>query len=125
MDLDTSKQYIYSIGSDNQHRIFWDGTQWRYEFLAGSVIFDEQSGPDPQAIAEIISYHGLTLDKFNIDERKQGQQYSDEVRARIKKNQDNGFDPCPKHGHTAKNDDGTCEACQHPDYFDDFKGQEG
>jgi len=125
MHLDKSKHYVYVIGSDNQHRIFWDGKKWRYEFLAGSVLFDEQTGPDQEAVAEIISYHGLTLDMFVIDEGKKGQSYSDGVKAKIKHNQEKGFQPCPKHGHSAKNDDGSCEACDNPDYFDDFKGQEG
>lgn len=125
MYLDKSKQYIFVIGSDNQHRIFWDQDKWKYEFLAGSVLFDEQTALNPEAISEIISFHGLTLDQFSVDDTGKGRIYAEEVRKKIKSNEERGIAPCAKHGLSAKNDDGTCEACQNADYFDDFKGTEG
>lgn len=125
MSLDKSKQYIFRIGSDNQHRLHWDGQKWCYEFLAGGVLFDEQRAVDEQALEEAVAVHGMTLAQFVVDESAAGQAYSNEIRSKWKRLQDAGIDPCPKHGMMAKNQDGTCEACSKTDYFDDFKGTEG
>jgi hypothetical protein len=125
MSLDKSSQYYFRIGSDNQHRVHWDGKSWHYEFIAGGVLFDEQFAESEQEISEMLFVHGLTLDRFSIDLTGAAQKYSQEIHQKNKELTAKGIDPCPKHGMMAKNPDGTCEACQHTDYWDDFKGQEG
>jgi hypothetical protein len=68
---------------------------------------------------------GLTLDQFTVDTDRHGAAYSDAIKSRAAQLSELGISPCPKHGMTSKNPDGTCEACSHTDYPDDFKGQEG
>jgi hypothetical protein len=125
MSLDKSLHYIYRVGSDNQYRLQWTGSVWRYDFVAGAVPFDEQTYPTEQELVEGLALHGLTLDKFSVDTAQHGAAYSDAVKQRASQLAEMGIDPCPKHGMTAKNPDGTCEACANTDYPDDFKGQEG
>jgi|SRR5581483_5246484 len=125
MSLDKSHHYIYRIGSDNQYRLHWTGAAWQYDFVAGGVPFDEQTYNTEQDLIDGILLHGLTLDKFSIDTAHDGAEYSATVKKRAAKLTGLGIQPCPKHGMTAKNPDGTCEACAHTDYPDDFKGQEG
>jgi hypothetical protein len=123
--LDKSHQYVFRVGSDNQHRIFWDGSAWHYEFLAGSVVFDEQSAASEQELADILAAHGMKLDRFSVDESRSAEQYSARIQEKIVRLTAAGIRPCSKHGLTAKNDDGVCQACADTDYFDDFKGTEG
>lgn len=125
MNLDKTKQYVFRIGSDNQHRLHWDGKTWRYEFLAGGVLFDEMTLATPEDVENAIGVHGLSLDQFSIDQSGAGEEYSREIQDRIRRLEEAGVAPCPKHGLMAKNLDNSCEACLHPDYFDDFKGTEG
>jgi hypothetical protein len=125
MALDKSHQYVYRIGSDNQYRLHWDGGSWRYELLAGSVLFDEQKFSTEEELLEAMAMHGLTMELFHEDTAKAGELYSAEIEKKRKELEAAGIRPCPKHGLTSKNPDGTCEACQNSDYFDDFKGTEG
>ncbi len=125
MPLDKAHHYVYRIGSDNQHRLHWDGRAWRYEFLAGGVLFDEQAFPNEREVEDGIGVHGLRLEQFQIDTQRAGEAYSAEIQSKIAKLKSLGITPCPKHGLMAKNFDGSCEACQHTDYPDDFKGTEG
>ncbi len=125
MKLDKSQQYVFRVGTDNQHRIFWDGTAWHYEFLAGSVVFDDQRGSTEQELVDILAAHGVTFDRFSVDESGFAAAYSSKVQDKLAKLTAAGIRPCPKHGLTAKDEDGVCKACADSDYFDDFKGQEG
>ena len=125
MTLDKSHQYVFRIGSDNQHRLHWDGQSWRYEFVAGGVLFDEQAAAGESDLEDAVAVHGLSLDQFRVDDSGNAAQYSEEIRARMAALVKAGIDPCPKHGLMAKNLDNTCEACQNTDYPDDFKGTEG
>ncbi len=125
MLLDKSQHYIYRVGSDNQYRLQWTGTAWRYDFVAGGVPFDEQFYANDDELREGIALHGLTLDQFAVDTARDGEIYSETVKQRAAQLTALGIEPCPKHGMTAKNTDGTCEACANTDYPDDFKGQEG
>jgi len=125
MDLDKKNHYIFCIGSDNQHRLHWDGSHWRYEFLAGGVLFDNQKFDSQEGLAEAIAVHGLTFDQFQTDDTKTGEAYSKKILDKKNRLQAKGFQPCSKHGWMAKNDDNTCEACDNIDYPDDFKGTEG
>lgn len=125
MSLDKSQHYIFRIGSENQYRFFWDGGAWRYEFLAGGVLFDEQSFPSEEELAEALSLHGMTPAKFSIDTERHGEVYSQNIKAKIQKLVEAGIDPCPKHGLVSKNLDNTCEACINTDFPDDMKGTEG
>lgn len=122
--LDKSNQYVFRLGSDTQHSLRWDGTVWRYEFLAGAVLFDEQSAHSEAEAIEIIESRGLTFDQFRID-NEHAQGYSKEIQEKIAELTKLGIIPCAKHGLTAKNLDNTCEACLNTDYPDDFKGTEG
>jgi hypothetical protein len=125
MKLDPSKEYVYRIGSDNQYRLHWNGTVWCYEFLAGSVIFDEQRFKTEDELADALFMHGLTFDKFHIDSSNDSAEYSGQIRKKMEQLTALGIRPCPKHGLSSKNLDGSCEACANQDYPDDFKGQEG
>jgi hypothetical protein len=125
MPLDKSLQYIFRIGSDNQHRLHWNGSSWRYEFLAGGVLFDEQKAATESELADVIGFHGLRLDQFVVDTTNAGEAYSARVNEKMARLVAAGVSPCPKHGLTAKNEAGVCEACADPDFFDDFKGTEG
>lgn len=125
MSLDTAHDYVYRIGSDNQHRLHWDGKAWNYEFLAGGVLFDHQTAAKEDELNDILFVHGLTLEQFKVDEEKSAASYSSEIKNKIDRLSALGIVPCPKHGLTAKNEDNTCEACNHTDYPDDFKGTEG
>lgn len=125
MLLDKNHSYVYRVGSDNQVRLHWDGAHWVYEFLAGGVLFDVQKKTSVQELADALTGHGLTLDQFEPDESGSADHYSRETREKIKKLEDAGIQPCPKHGLAAKNMDNTCEACENTDYPDDFKGTEG
>ena len=123
--LNKNLQYLYQIGSDNQHRLHWDGRNWNYELIAGGVLFDQQRFSGEEELEEAVAVHGLTLDQFRVDESRRGEIHSQETQERFAKLTALGINPCPKHGLTAKNKDDTCEACQHSDYPDDFKGTEG
>lgn len=125
MKLDKTSQYVYRVGSDNQYRIYWDGSAWHYEFLAGGVLFDEQRAATEQELTEMIGFHGMKLDQFSIDNSRAAEAYSDRIKEKRTKLTAAGVKPCPKHGLSAKNEQGVCEACADPDYFDDFKGTEG
>lgn len=125
MSVDKSHHYIYRLGSDTQHRLNWTGSAWRYEFLAGAVLFDEQTYSTEEQLKEGLALVGLTFDHFKIDQEHNGEAYSKTITERAAQLVEMGIDPCAKHGMTAKNPDGTCEACSHTDYPDDFKGQEG
>lgn len=125
MNLDKQHQYVFRIGSDNQHRIHWTGKNWQYEFIAGGVLFDQLNFTNENDLEQEVAVHGLSLEQFRVDQDNAAADYANEIRAKEKKLTDMGIDPCPKHGLTAKNLDGSCEACANPDYFDDFKGQEG
>jgi hypothetical protein len=125
MSLDKSHDYIYRLGSDTQHRLHWTGAAWQYEFLASAVLFDEQLFHSDRELHEGLALVGLTIDKFSIDPAKNGESYSADIKKRQQELTAQGMDPCAKHGMTAKNPDGTCEACNLTDYPDDFKGQEG
>jgi hypothetical protein len=125
MSLDKSHSYVFRIGSDNQHRVHWDGQAWQYEFLAGGVLFDQLTCMSEEELEGVVSVHGLTLDRFSVDQSNDSAVYSKEIRDKMSELVEAGIDPCPKHGLMAKNKDGSCEACQHTDYFDDFKGTEG
>lgn len=98
---------------------------WQYEFIAGGVLFDQLNLDSEQELEDAVSVHGLKLEQFRVDESKASEEYSAEIRAKFKRLTDLGILPCPKHGLMAKNEDGSCEACLHQDYPDDFKGQEG
>jgi hypothetical protein len=125
MQFDKSHDYVFRIGSDNQHRIHWDGKLWQYEFLAGGVVFDNQSAPEEEGLEDILFAHGLRREQFAIDASKAAAQYSSDIKTKMAKLVEHGVVPCPKHGLSAKNLDNTCEACEHSDYFDDHKGTEG
>jgi hypothetical protein len=125
MSLDKSQQYIFRIGSQNQYRFFWDGKNWHYEFLAGGVLFDEQSFPTEEELSEALQMHGMTTAKFEIDAERTGETYSQAIKSKIKELEAAGIEPCPKHGLVSKNLDGTCEACINSDFPDDHKGTEG
>lgn len=125
MIFDKSQEYVFRIGSNNQHRIHWDGQRWQYEFLAGDVIFDSQSADREADLEDILFAHGLQLSQFYVDSDKAAAKYSAEIKIKMQKLIDAGIVPCAKHGLTAKNLDNTCEACENTDYFDDHKGTEG
>lgn len=125
MPLDKLHHYIFRIGSDNQHRLHWDGRAWHYEFLAGGVLFDQQSFEKVRDLEEAVSVHGLSLNQFVVDSKKEGEGYSRDIQSKNARLTEMGIVPCSKHGHMSKNLDGTCEACQNTDYPDDFKGTEG
>ena len=125
MSLDKNQHYVFRIGSDNQHRLHWNGKAWTYEFLAGGVLFDQQSFSKEEEVEDAISFHGLTLDKFVVDTDKAGEGYARAIIEKEKRLTDLGIAPCNKHGLMSKNEDGTCEACLNTDYPDDFKGTEG
>lgn len=125
MQLDKTHQYVFRMGSDVQHRLFWDGKTWSYEFLAGGVVFDQQKFGSEEEIEGSISVHGLSLDRFQVDHAKSGALYSEEIQKRLEELTKKGIQPCPKHGLISKNLDNTCEACENSDYPDDFKGTEG
>ncbi len=125
MSLDKSQHYIFRIGSDNQHRLHWDGKKWQYEFLAGGVLFDQLSSDSEEELESVVGVHGLTLDRFSVDNDKAGAVYSQNIKTKLAKLTDAGIDPCPKHGLISKNMDNTCEACTNTDYPDDHKGTEG
>lgn len=123
--LDRTHHYVFRIGSDNQHRLHWTGQAWQYEFIAGGVLFDQLNFPTESELEGEMAVHGLKLEQFCVDEDKNGAEYSAEIKAKMKTLTDLGIEPCAKHGLMAKNPDGSCEACAHQDYPDDFKGQEG
>ena len=125
MPLDKTQHYIFRIGSDNQHRLHWDGQKWQYEFLAGGVLFDQLTGQDEDELESIVSVHGLTLDRFSIDADQAGAGYSQKIKDKLARLTEAGIVPCPKHGLISKNMDNTCEACSNTDYPDDHKGTEG
>lgn len=125
MPLDKTQHYIFRIGSDNQHQIFWDGRQWQYEFLAGGVLFDQMSCRNEEELQSAVSVHGLDLERFQLDLEKAGVKYSERIKDKLAKLTDAGILPCPKHGLISKNMDNTCEACMNTDYPDDHKGTEG
>lgn len=125
MKLDKAQQYVFRVGSDNQHRIFWDGSAWCYEFLAGSVVFDEQRASTENELADILSAHGMTIDRFSVDQSRSAEEYSSRIQDKATRLTALGIRPCAKHGLTAKGEDGVCLACADTDYFDDFKGTEG
>lgn len=125
MILDTSHEYVFRLGSDNQYRLHWNGKAWCYEFLAGSVIFDQQEFPNEDELQDALAMHGLKLERFQIDHQRAGEKYSAEIKKKVEQLERLGIAPCSKHGLTSKNVDGTCEACQNTDYPDDFKGTEG
>ncbi len=125
MLLNKDTHYVYRIGSDNQYRLFWSEGAWHYEFLAGGVLFDDQTFPTEADLSEGLSAQGMSLDQFSPDIEKKSAAYSAAVREKIRDLERRGVAPCPKHGLSAKNIDGTCEACQNQDYPDDFKGTEG
>lgn len=124
MSLDKSQHYIYRIGSDNQYRLQWTGSVWKYDFVAGGVPFDEQTYASERDLIDGLAMHGLTLEQFAIDKERHGAEYSDTIKQRAKELSNLGITPCAKHGMTSKNPDGSCEACNNTDYPDDFKGQE-
>jgi hypothetical protein len=125
MVLDKSQHYVYRLGSDNQYRIHWDGSQWQYELLAGEVVFDKQSAFSEEGISEILAAHGLSMNQFEVDRENSGQSYADRIMVKENEFKKAGVSPCPKHGYTAVRPDGSCEKCANPDLFDDFKGTEG
>jgi hypothetical protein len=125
MSLDKSQQYVFRIGSQNQHRVFWDGRAWHYEFLAGGVLFDEQSFPTEEELAEALQMHGMSPATFSVDREKSGETYSREVREKLTRLKEAGIQPCAKHGLVSTNPDGSCEACLNTDFPDDHKGTEG
>lgn len=125
MSLDKSLEYTFRIGSDNQYRVHWNGSAWHYEVLAGGVLFDERNFQTEKELTEALSDHGMTLTDFQVDDSKIGEAYSAKIKAKLRALQEAGIAPCPKHGLISKNPDGTCEACLHSDYPDDFKGTEG
>lgn len=125
MKLDKARQYVFRIGSTNQHRVFWDGQTWKYEFLAGGVVFDEMSATSEEDLEGAVGTHGLRLEQFVQDESGEAASYADQIKAKEARLKARDIPPCPKHGFASKNEDGTCEACSHPDYFDDHKGTEG
>ncbi len=125
MKLDKNAQYVYRIGSDNQHRIHWNGKVWRYEFLAGGVLFDELTCEHEEDLDQVLAVHGLTMNRFRIDNSDAATTYSAEILKKMEKLTAMGIDPCNKHGLVSKNFDNTCEACMNTDYPDDFKGTEG
>ncbi|MFN0117144.1 MAG: hypothetical protein ACKVQC_02470 [Elusimicrobiota bacterium] len=125
MNLDKSCQYVFRIGSDNQHRIFWTGSTWRYEFLAGGVLFDELTVAEEEELENAVGVHGLTVSEFKKEISGVADAYSEEIKRKIKEAEVLGLNPCPKHGLTAKNPDDTCEGCANDKYPDDFKGTEG
>ena len=123
--LDKKNQYVYRIGSDNQYRFYWSEGKWRYELLAGSVLFDEQQFETENDLIDALSSHGMTIDQFSPELDHAAEKYSEEIKKKMALLVQHGIDPCPKHGLSAKNLDGSCEACQNQDYPDDFKGTEG
>ena len=125
MPLDASQHYVFRMGSDNQIRIHWTGRAWRYEFLAGGVIFDELLLSTEEALSEALHQHGLDLKNFVVDEKREGEAYSQSIQKRLEELKARGLQPCPKHGYRTINLDGRCEACLNTDYPDDFKGTEG
>jgi hypothetical protein len=125
MSLDKTHDYVFRIGSDNQHRLHWDGKLWHYEFLAGGVLFDSQTAEGEEGLEDVLFAHGLRVDQFSIDQSRTAADYSQEIKNKMAKLIEHGIVPCPKHGLTAKNLDNTCEACEHTDYPDDMKGTEG
>ena len=84
MSLNKQEQYIYRIGSDNQHRVFWDQTQWHYEFLAGGVLFDEQFYNTDDQLVEGLQAHGLHLEQFSVDILQAGEMYSQHIQQKLK-----------------------------------------
>jgi len=125
MSLDKTKHYVYRVGSDNQYRLFWNGSAWCYELLAGGVIFDNQTFDSEETLSQGIAFHGLQFDQFEVDETKSAETYSKKIHEQSESLKKAGIHPCPKHGLSAKNLDGSCEACSNADYPDDFKGTEG
>jgi hypothetical protein len=125
MSLDKSHQYLFRMGSQNQIRLFWNGAVWHYEFLAGGVLFDEQSFSTEEELTEALSMHGLSPEKFSVDTERTGEAYSQAIKSKIQKLEAAGITPCPKHGLVSKNMDGSCEACINTDFPDDHKGTEG
>ena len=121
----SAEHYVYRMGSDNQIHIHWTGNAWRYEFLAGGVLFDEQLFSSEEELSLALEQHGLALQNFTVDQSGETERYSQAIREKIKKLEEMGIEPCAKHGLSAKNLDGTCEACLKTDYPDDFKGTEG
>lgn len=125
MTLDKSQHYIFRIGSQNQYRLAWTGSVWHYEFLAGGVLFDEQTFPSESELMEALALHGMTTEQFSVDSERVGESYSAGIKEKIRKLENEGILPCPKHGLISKNLDGTCEACENTDFPDDHKGTEG
>lgn len=125
MSLDKSLHYVFRIGSDNQHHIYWDGASWQYELLAGGVLFDHLTCQSENELEETVAVHGLTLDKFLVDQDKACVGYSEKIKNKMAMLIAADIDPCPKHGLISKNMDNTCEACSNTDYPDDHKGTEG
>jgi|GEM_PF-5019980 len=125
MHWDKRFQYVHRVGTDNQYRVFWNGTAWCYELLAGGVIFDEQTFSSENALIEGLAFHGLSPNQFTKDESGAAEQYSQQMLKKQKIMKDAGLKPCSKHGLSSLNSDNTCEACQNTDYPDDFKGTEG
>lgn len=125
MSLDKSQHYTFRIGSDNQHRLCWEKNAWHYEFLAGSVLFDEQYYPSDKDLLDGLAAHGLNIERFSVDSDQSGVAYSLAIQQKMAQLKTLGIDPCPKHGLSSKNLDGSCEACCHADFPDDFKGTEG
>jgi len=123
--LDKAHDYVFRIGSTNQHRVHWEEGKWHYEFLAGGVLFDEQYFENEEELEQALQVHGLNFNQFHVDAEKQAQGYSAEIQRKIKQLQAKGVVPCPKHGLISKNLDNICEACANTDYFDDHKGTEG
>ncbi|MCG3205445.1 MAG: hypothetical protein KCHDKBKB_02166 [Elusimicrobia bacterium] len=125
MPLDKSHTYVFRMGSDNQIRLFWDGSFWQYEFLAGGVLFDQLTCHDENELEGAVTVHGLTLEKFSIDHDQASAEYSEKIKTKLAQLTANNIHPCPKHGLISKNSDGSCEACLNIDYPDDHKGTEG